>query len=131
MLTINNQKILLMMFFVLLLIMLPTAFAQVEYKNIGDLLVSHAQQSFAQVARFAMGIAYVMGAFFVILSISNFLAHKNAPAQNKLSSAIATAVCGCCLLYTPTLIGILGNTAYGEDSTSGYYGGAIFIGEDD
>ena len=102
-----------------------------EVVALGETLEEHAQQSFGQLSRFFMGAAYVMGAFFVVISVVSFLGHKNAPTQNKLSTAVATGIAGCVLLYAPTLMGILGQTAFGGESVSGYFGGEIFEGEND
>ena len=79
--------------------------------NIGT-VAANVTSTLSNIAKFITALAYILGLILVIISLFKLKAHKEAPTQIPISTAIVFMVCGCLLIFLPTGLKMMGTTLY-------------------
>ncbi len=99
------------------------AFAQ-DTQNIGQ-IASKITESFGDIGKLMIAVAYLAGFGFVIASIFKFKQHKDNPTQIPMGTPIAMLVIGIALIFLPSFIAPAGTTIFGTGGgkAGGFRGG--------
>jgi len=95
-------------------------------KNIAE----NITDTFSDVGKLIVAIAYIAGFGFAIASIFKFKQHKDNPTQIPMGTPIAMLILGIVLIFMPTIINTAKETIFGSQATPGGFkgGGASAIG---
>lgn len=87
-------------------------------------IIGNISQSLYPMQRFISGFAYLLGILFFITAISKFkkMGDKrgHAPSQEKMYSPVMYMLMGAFLLYLPSILNIMANTAFGVGNVISY-----------
>lgn len=77
-------------------------------------MASTITSSFANLAKLMTAGSYLGGLCFAVGAIMKFKQHKDNPTQIPIGTPIALVFIAAALLFLPTILGITGNTMFGE-----------------
>lgn len=77
-------------------------------------MASSITNSFESVTRLITAGSYLAGLGFSIGAIMKFKQHKDNPTQIPIGTPIALIFIGAALLFLPTILGVAGQTMFGE-----------------
>lgn len=94
-------------------------------KTLGN-MASSITQSFGSVTKLITAGSYLAGLGFSIGAIMKFKQHKDNPTQIPIGTPIALVFIAAALLFLPSILGITGQTMFGEPGEVAGPSGTIF-----
>jgi intracellular multiplication protein IcmD len=89
-------------------------------------MASSITKSFGSLARLITAASYLAGLGFSIGAIMKFKMHKDNPTQVPIGTPVALVFIAAALLFLPTILGVTGQTMFGEAGTVAGPSGLIF-----
>lgn len=99
--------------------------ADASDKTLGA-MASSITGSFESVTKLITAGSYLVGLGFSIGAIMKFKQHKDNPTQIPIGTPIALVFIGAALLFLPTILGVAGQTMFGEKGEVAGPKGTIF-----
>ena len=90
--------------------------SQAEVTTIGG-LAYNITQSFQNIGKMMVGMAYVAGIGFGISAMFKFKQHKDNPTQIPISTAFALLAVSVLLVFLPGIYGPAGRTIFGKNQS--------------
>ncbi|KTD13338.1 type IV secretion protein IcmD [Legionella jamestowniensis] len=109
------------------LMMLAGGEAVASQKTLGN-MASSITGSFTSVAKLITAGSYLAGLGFSIGAIMKFKQHKDNPTQIPIGTPIALVFIAAALLFLPSILGVTGQTMFGEAGSVAGPTGTIFTG---
>lgn len=94
-------------------------------KTLGN-MASSITSSFTSVTKLITAGSYLAGLGFSIGAIMKFKQHKDNPTQIPIGTPIALVFIGAALLFMPTILGVAGQTMFGEKGEVAGPTGVVF-----
>lgn len=94
-------------------------------KTLGS-MASNITKSFENVAKLITAGSYLAGLGFSIGAIMKFKQHKDNPTQVPIGTPIALVFVAAALLFLPSILGVTGQTVFGEKGSVAGPSGTIF-----
>lgn len=94
-------------------------------KTLGN-MASSLTGSFKSVAKLITAGSYLAGLGFSIGAIMKFKQHKDNPTQVPIGTPIALVFIAAALLFLPTILGVTGQTMFGQSGKTAGPTGTIF-----
>ena len=89
-------------------------------------MASSMYGSFSNVAKLITSGSYLAGLGFSIGAIMKFKQHKDNPTQVPIGTPIALVFIAAALLFLPTILGVTGQTMFGQSGKTAGPTGSIF-----
>ena len=89
-------------------------------------MASSITKSFTNVAKLITAGSYLAGLGFSIGAIMKFKQHKDNPTQIPIGTPIALVFIAAALLFLPTILGVTGQTMFGQSGKTAGPTGSIF-----
>nr|WP_045097585.1 hypothetical protein [Legionella fallonii] len=89
-------------------------------------MASSITKSFTNVAKLITAGSYLAGLGFSIGAIMKFKQHKDNPTQIPIGTPIALVFIAAALLFLPTILGVTGQTMFGQAGKTAGPTGSIF-----
>lgn len=89
-------------------------------------MASSITKSFTNVAKLITAGSYLAGLGFSIGAIMKFKQHKDNPTQIPIGTPIALVFIAAALLFLPTILGVTGQTMFGQSGKTASPTGSIF-----
>ena len=89
-------------------------------------MASSMTGSFTNVAKLITSGSYLAGLGFSIGAIMKFKQHKDNPTQVPIGTPIALVFIAAALLFLPTILGVTGQTMFGEAGKTAGPTGSVF-----
>lgn len=89
-------------------------------------MASSMTGSFGKVAKLITAGSYLAGLGFSIGAIMKFKQHKDNPTQVPIGTPIALVFIAAALLFLPTILGVTGQTMFGQAGKTAGPSGSIF-----
>lgn len=86
-----------------------------QTQSLGD-IAGNIILSMNNLAKLISAASYVVGVGFALMGMLKFKAHKDNPTQVQLSQPIVLLAIAAGLVYLPSLISTVGNTAWGTNA---------------
>ncbi|KTD18772.1 IcmD (DotP) [Legionella lansingensis] len=97
-------------------------------KSFGN-MASSVTDSFTSVAKLITAGSYLAGLAFAIGAIMKFKQHKDNPTQIPIGTPISLVLIAAALLFLPSILGVTGQSLFGESgSVAGPTGSLIGVG---
>ena len=112
-------------FGLLLITFFVTKDANAAGLTLGDMAASMTK-SFENLAKLITAGSYLAGLGFSIGAIMKFKQHKDNPTQIPIGTPIALVFIASALLFLPSILGVTGQTMFGEDGKVAGPSGIIF-----
>lgn len=94
-------------------LMIFTGEVAASSKSLGN-MASSVTGSFSSVAKLITAGSYLAGLAFAIGAIMKFKQHKDNPTQIPIGTPIALVIIAAALLFLPSILGVSGQTMFGE-----------------
>ncbi|KTD19356.1 protein IcmD (DotP) [Legionella lansingensis] len=94
-------------------------------KTLGN-MASSITGSFTSIAKLITAGSYLAGLGFSIGAIMKFKQHKDNPTQIPIGTPIALVFIAAALLFLPSILGVAGQTMFGETGSVAGPSGTIF-----
>lgn len=108
-------------------LLLPAAaYANATDLTIGD-IASLITQSFTNLAKLITASSYLAGLGFSIGAIMKFKQHKDNPTQIPVGTPVALLFIASALLFLPSILGITGQTIFGQQGVTAGPLGTVFL----
>ncbi|RMX05284.1 hypothetical protein [Legionella jordanis] len=115
----------LLMFIACLTLMIFAGEALAGGKTLGN-MASSITGSFTSIAKLITAGSYLAGLGFSIGAIMKFKQHKDNPTQIPIGTPIALVFIAAALLFLPSILGVAGQTMFGESGSVAGPSGTIF-----
>lgn len=89
-------------------------------------MASSITKSFTSLAKLITAGSYLAGLGFSIGAIMKFKQHKDNPTQIPIGTPVALVFISAALLFLPTILGVTGQTMFGQAGTTAGPTGTIF-----
>lgn len=99
-----------------------SVYALGENVGLGD-IAKNIMQSFQDLGKLMLAIAYLSGFGFTVSSIFKFKQHKDNPTQIPVSTPLALLMVGIVLIFLPGIIRPAGYTIFGSSDLENMAGG--------
>jgi intracellular multiplication protein IcmD len=86
-------------------------------------IATNITDTFTDVGKLIVAIAYIAGFGFVMASIFKFKQHKDNPTQIPMGTPIAMLILGIVLIFMPSIITTGSQTIFGSSATPGGFTG--------
>ncbi|KTD35160.1 hypothetical protein [Legionella israelensis] len=96
--------------------------------DLGD-MASFIRGSFVALARLLTAVSYIAGLAFIIAAIAKFKQHKDNPTQIPIGTPLALSVIALALVFFPTILGIVGETVFGEHASTAGPKGVVYCSQ--
>lgn len=94
-------------------------------KTLGN-MASSITGSFTSITKLITAGSYLAGLGFSLGAIMKFKQHKDNPTQIPIGTPIALVFIGAALLFLPSILGVAGQTMFGEKGTVAGPGGIVY-----